>query len=152
MEEMKALHNNRRLGCPYVFHRTGERIKRITRSWKTACIKVGLWEPLKDKNGNTVIVRTKKGKEKVVKVPTKIFHDFRRTSARNDVRAGIPERVVMKTKGWKTRSVFDRYNIVSDEDLKEAARKQEIYLNSQSKIENGYSLGTIEAKIANFER
>jgi len=77
--------------CPWVFHRSGRQIREFKRAWATACRRAGL--------------------------PGRILHDFRRSAVRNLVRAGIPERVAMKMTGHKTRSVFERYNIVSSGDL-----------------------------------
>ena len=39
------------------------------------------------------------------------------------VRRGVPERVATRLTGHKTRSIFERYNIVSDGDLRSAADK-----------------------------
>jgi len=87
------------------------------------------------------------------KIGKRLFHDFRRTAIRNMVRAGIPERVAMMISGHKTRSVFDRYNIVSDADLRIAAKKQEAYLETQTGTISGtvHEIGTKKGSRQNDE-
>jgi hypothetical protein len=55
------------------------------------------------------------------------------------LRAGIPEKIAMKISGHKTRSVFDRYNIVNETDLKKAAMSLSQYHDEN----HGHNLGTI---------
>ena len=113
-EMLRGLHASRRLGCRYVFHKEGRQIRDIRKAWASACKSAGLWAFDEEKGRCTA---------------TRIFNDFRRTAVRNLVRAGVPERVAMAISRHKTRAVFERYNIVSGEDLKEAARKQAAYCN-----------------------
>jgi integrase len=108
--------------CPWVFfveergRRKGRRIGDFKRNWKAACEAAGL--------------------------PGRIFHDFRRTAVRNLVRAGVPERVAMQMTGHKTRSVFERYNIVSEGDLSEAAKKLDLMaLRLNDHVRLGHSDG-----------
>ncbi|MGE3512926.1 MAG: site-specific integrase, partial [Vicinamibacterales bacterium] len=91
----KTLQDTENRIVPHVFHRAGKPIRDFYAAWRSACKAAGL--------------------------PGRLLHDFRRTAVRNWVRAGIPERVAMQMSGHLTRSVFERYNVVSSGDLKAAA-------------------------------
>jgi integrase len=84
-------------GDPRVFHRDGVPV----RAWRTA---------LRDAC-------------RKAKAPHRLLHDCRRTAARNLIRAGVPERIAMLLTGHKTRAVFDRYNIVNEQELLTAGER-----------------------------
>lgn len=83
---------------PHIFiNDDGTPIRNYRRSWATACKAAG--------------------------VPGRLVHDFRRTAVRNLERAGVSRSAAMKLTGHKTESVYRRYAIVSESDLREAGDK-----------------------------
>jgi integrase len=76
----------------YVFHRHGKPVGDFRKVWARACVAAG--------------------------AQGRLVHDLRRTAARTFRRAGVSEGEIMKLCGWKTRDMFDRYNIVNQDDLK----------------------------------
>ena len=60
-----------------------------------------------------------------------LLHDFRRSAVRNMIRCGVPQKIEREISGYKTDAVFSRYNIVSEEDLRQAARRHVEHVQSQ---------------------
>lgn len=110
-EIIKRRLNARVINCDLIFHRNGKPIGSFRKAWLNACKKAG--------------------------VAGLLFHDLRRSAIRNMVRAGIERTVARSISGHATESVFIRYNIVNEEDLRDAALKTEAYvsaLSSKTKI------------------
>ena len=89
-----------------VFHRGGETISEFRKAWRTATLKAGC--------------------------PTLLFHDLRRSAARQLIRSGTSKDVAKMVGGWKTDSMFSRYNVTGEEDLRDAMEKVTQYNKSES--------------------
>jgi integrase len=87
---------------PFVFHRDGQPVGDFRKVWATACEKAGV--------GGT------------------LFHDLRRSAVRNMDRAGVSQSVAMALSGHRTASVYRRYRIVAEDDLREALARMQTSL------------------------
>jgi integrase len=76
-------------------------------------------QPVRDFRGTWIKVCAEAG------VAGLLFHDLRRSAARNLRNAGVAEGVIQKIGGWKTRSMFDRYSIIDSSDISDALVKLE---------------------------
>jgi integrase len=79
-------------------------------SWKNG-------SPVKDFRGSWDALTKAAG------MPDLLFHDFRRSAARNLIRSGVSRDVAKKITGHKTDSMFSRYDIVAEDDISDAAAK-----------------------------
>lgn len=120
-----------------VFHVDGKPVKQFRLEWIAACLAAGLGKMFCSKCGAEATKPTPRCScphcHKPMKYSGAIFHDFRRTAARDMIRAGVPQTVAMKITGHRTTSIFDRYNVSDTDDLREALRKTYGYREERRK-------------------
>jgi hypothetical protein len=114
-------------GDDFVFTREdGSQVKDFRGAWATVCGIAGVGhkeckvcETAVD-NAQFCPVCKVRRKFKELKAVGLLFHDLRRSAARNARASGVAEGVIMRLGGWKTREVFDRYAIIAESDTEDA--------------------------------
>jgi integrase len=94
----------RRLSCPHVFHLDGKKIGDFRKAWTSACKRAGLSGLL--------------------------IHDLRRSCARHLSKAGVKEQIAMKITGHKTNSMYRRYRIVDEDEIRQALDQTQAHLDA----------------------
>jgi integrase len=111
----------------HVFTRAdGKPVRDFRKAWYKLCVEAGVGQMI---CRHCEIAATGKEcetcKRRDLRYSGLILHDTRRTAARNLRRAGVSESVIMRIGGWKTASVFKRYDIVDQADIADAVTKLE---------------------------
>jgi integrase len=109
----------RRLDCPFVFHHSGKKIGDFRKTWQSACVAAGLGTFIKEPAGEQTGTKKKRSQKKYSGL---IIHDLRRCAARNLSRAGVSEQIAMRVTGHKTPSMYRRYRIIDENELRESPR------------------------------
>ncbi len=116
----------------YVFTRSdGKRVKDFRKTWWNVCVSAGVGKWVCRKCNKTVTAEACECGSTDLKYEGLIMHDLRRTGARNLRRLGVSEGTAMRIGGWKTPSVFKRYDIVSADDIADAAARLDAKRNQQ---------------------
>jgi len=117
--------------CEFIFHRAGKPILEFRKSWAKACVGAGvgtMYCPKCKAEGSALSCPECKT---ATKYRGKIFHDLRRSGVRDMIRSGVPQSVAMKISGHKTGSMFRRYDIASEGDLREAMLSVQRYREAE---------------------
>ena len=124
-----------------VFHRNGEPVRQFRKAWASACVAAALGKMVCPKCAAEGSARECPLCEVRTEYTGRIFHDLRRTAVRNMVRSGVPQNVAMKISGHKTASMFRRYDIANEDDLRLAMESVARYHAGTQKTDKTRTMG-----------
>ena len=127
---------------PWLFHIRGRQVGDFRKAWATACIAGGFSKPKLDEQGRPVLDR----KGQPVAAPAFLFHDLRRSFAKDAIAAGNDPKTVMDIGGWKTVSVFHRYQIVDTRQMAKALSRLELVRTAPTATGTVVPLGRVVVK------